>query len=186
MKSILNKIKSQEKSMVFVSGDLMLDEYLMCTQTISKGENVKILSENKREFFPGGAANVAQNLAALGSSVYLNGVIGSDLEGDCLIESLHQKINPGLVIRTTKRPTTLKTRIINQDDNIVIRRDREDVNLFPFMELEGINNKMSLAVSEANCIVFSDYCKGALNPKWVRMIVNEAQKQQKPIIVDTK
>ncbi|KMQ32187.1 bifunctional heptose 7-phosphate kinase/heptose 1-phosphate adenyltransferase [Bacillus cereus] len=182
----LNNIQGNPSYKVFVSGDLMLDEYLLCREGFSKAENVKTLSEEGRYFFPGGTANVAQNLSALGGEVYLNGVIGKDPEGDILLDILDKKIDISLVKRDDNCPTTLKTRIINQDNGNVIRRDREKVATSSFIQCDQLYKQTVQAIHEADCVVISDYCKGALNPEWITMIINEAQKYRKPIIVDTK
>ena len=88
-----HKIISQfHKRIVLVVGDLILDKYLWGrTNRISPEAPVPIVDINKNDYRPGGAANVALNLSALGCNVIIIGIIGSDSDGKNLLNLLVEK-----------------------------------------------------------------------------------------------
>src|SRR5277367_262167 len=98
---------------ILVIGDLMLDEFLWGRVTrISPEAPVPVVDVQRRAAYPGGAANVARNLASLGAQTAIAGVIGEDEPGRHLLRLLgEEKIATGSVRATPRRPTTHKTRI---------------------------------------------------------------------------
>ena len=126
-KSRYNKITSQfHKRIVLVVGDLMLDKYLWGrTNRISPEAPVPIVDINKIDYRPGGAANVALNLSALGCNVIIIGIIGSDSDGKNLLNLLKKyNIDCSKIVISDNRYTTVKTRIMSQDQQVV-RADYE-------------------------------------------------------------
>ena len=124
-KSRYNRITSQfHKRTVLVIGDLMLDKYLWGhTDRISPEAPVPIVEVNNIDFRPGGAANVALNLSSLGCNVIIIGVIGPDLDGENLLNLLKKyKVDCSNIVISDDRYTTVKTRIMSQDQQVV----RED------------------------------------------------------------
>src|ERR1035441_10684097 len=97
-----------------VIGDLMLDHYVWGTVSrISPEAPVPVVHMSRETEMPGGAGNVAVNMAALGAQVYIVGLLGQDQAGDRLISLLQRGlILTELVVRTGERSTILKTRII--------------------------------------------------------------------------
>src|SRR5271169_3475085 len=102
---------SQRK--ILVIGDLMLDEFLWGKVTrISPEAPVPVVDIQRRATYPGGAANVARNLASLGAKAGLAGVIGEDEPGRQLVSLLEtEKIATSSIRKTALRPTTHKTRV---------------------------------------------------------------------------
>src|SRR5277367_2314001 len=98
---------------ILVIGDLMLDEFLWGKVTrISPEAPVPVVDVQRRAAYPGGAANVARNLASLGAQAGLTGIIGEDQPGESLLKLLdHEKIATGSIRRTPARQTTHKTRV---------------------------------------------------------------------------
>ncbi|HEY7535506.1 MAG TPA: PfkB family carbohydrate kinase, partial [Thermodesulfobacteriota bacterium] len=98
----------------------MLDRYIWGkVKRISPEAPVPVLKVSAENLSPGGAANVALNLKSLGANVELHGVIGNDYEGEKLVELLKQiEINPKGIIHDPKRPTTTKTRLIAESQQI--------------------------------------------------------------------
>src|ERR1700677_4411545 len=98
---------------ILVIGDLMLDEFLWGKVTrISPEAPVPVVDIQRRAAYPGGAANVARNLASLGAKVGLAGVIGQDEPGDRLVHILDDEgIATASIRKTPLRPTTHKPRI---------------------------------------------------------------------------
>src|SRR5271169_473707 len=97
-----------QRSKILVIGDLMLDEFLWGKVTrISPEAPVPVVDIQRRASYPGGAANVARNLASLGAQVGLGGVIGEDEPGRHLVELLTSGgIATGSIRKTALRPTT--------------------------------------------------------------------------------
>ncbi|RYG39421.1 D-glycero-beta-D-manno-heptose-7-phosphate kinase, partial [bacterium] len=112
---------------VLVIGDLMLDEYVHGRATrISQEAPVMVVRQNRFEAVPGGAANVAANLAALGADVALAGVVGDDEPGVRLQTALEERGTSRLaLVRDQDRPTTRKTRILADAAHQVLRIDHE-------------------------------------------------------------
>ena len=109
-----------------VVGDLMLDHYVWGTVSrISPEAPVPVVHMSRETEMPGGAGNVAVNMAALGAEVYVVGLLGQDQASDRLI-SLFQRgpIHTESIVRSPERPTIMKTRIIAHHQQVV-RLDRE-------------------------------------------------------------
>ncbi len=121
--ALLNDIRS---SVVAVAGDVMLDEYILGdADRISPEAPNPVLSERERRSVPGGAANVAVNVNALGARAFLVGVIGIDPEGDSLKRGLVDRgVAVDGLVEVQGRPTTRKTRLIARGSQL-IRMDRE-------------------------------------------------------------
>src|SRR5437868_4630035 len=125
------------KVKVLVIGDIMLDRYWWgSVRRISPEAPVPVVDLQKCTFAPGGAANVAANIAGLGASVYLVGTVGSDHDGEKL-EDLLDAINISTVhlVRSATRPTIVKTRIIAHNQQVV-RVDQETSDEFSEADLD--------------------------------------------------
>src|SRR3989338_764990 len=124
-KKIISNFKDAK---VLVVGDLILDEFIWGdVSRISPEAPVPVVWVRNENFMPGGASNVANNLRSLGAGVKLAGVIGDDEHGSKLKEDLERKgIDTGGIFKDGSRPTTLKTRVVAQHQQVV-RIDREKV-----------------------------------------------------------
>ena len=124
-----NLINQFENIPVLVIGDLMIDAYLFGNvDRISPEAPVPIVAVNKKENRLGGAANVALNLTALGAKPIICSVIGNDLEGNDLINLLSKNnIDASGIIQSNDRLTTVKTRVISQNHQM-LRIDNEITN----------------------------------------------------------
>src|SRR3712207_2886367 len=107
-------IKRLSQPRVLVVGDVVLDEYLFGAPTrLSREAPIPVLEFVRRSSIPGGAANPAQNIAALKAQVTLAAVVGDDAEGRQLVDVLRAVgVDPAGVLIDPTRPTTVKTRII--------------------------------------------------------------------------
>lgn len=173
---------------ILVVGDIVLDHYIWGkVSRISPEAPVPVVNVTKESLLLGGATNVVQNIHALGGSVSVCGVIGTDEAGRQLQRLLHsQKISTdGLIIEST-RPTTIKTRIIAHSQQVV-RFDREikdriekdtHKNVFEFVKRQ--------IASGLDAIVISDYCKGVVTKELVKDIVRLAKKNRVIVSVDPK
>jgi len=172
---------------LLIIGDLMLDEYIFgSVNRISPEAPIPILDVEKISYIPGGTANVAHNAAVLAHKVFLAGIIGPDERGKILKEKLIQKrIDIGGIIIDNSRETTLKTRLIAKNQQIV-RVDREKRNpISPEIESKIINF-VEGKIKEVNAIILSDYNKGVLSPNLCLGIINIANQNNIFCLVDPK
>ncbi|KAE8361934.1 Ribokinase-like protein [Aspergillus caelatus] len=172
---------------LLVVGDLILDQFIRGNvKRISPEAPVPVVEQQETAFYPGGAANVACNLAALGASVVLVGAIGDDEEGRQLMCSLSQsKIDTSLIQLIPGRPTSLKTRIIAEQQQIV-RVDRESTTPLGEQDVSRILEAIQGCLVGCAGLVLSDYNKGFLSPSLVTAIIRKAKLLEKTVIADTK
>ena len=172
---------------VLVVGDLMLDTYLWGEiNRISPEAPVPIVEVKKIEYNPGGAANVALNLASLGCKVSLIGLIGTDAEGTILKNLLDQRniICTDLVI-SESRPTTVKSRIIAHNQQVV-RADREMNKDLSESSNDNLIKSVKAIIEDVDAVILGDYNKGVLNLVSVKAIIDAANNAGKPVYVDPK
>lgn len=178
-----------KSSHILVVGDVMIDRYIQGKiDRISPEAPVPIVNMLSAESRLGGAANVALNIKALGSTPHLCGAIGNDKYGEIFIELLNEhQLSSKLIYTSTHRKTTVKTRVMASHQHI-LRLDEEDT--FPLKEDEKHdlleNVKELLDQREISVILFQDYNKGVLDLAVIREITLEAIKRDIPIVVDPK
>ncbi len=174
---------------ILVIGDVMIDEYMLGkVHRISPEAPVPIISLGKEEQRLGGAANVALNLQALGATPMLCSVVGNDKKGTDFIELLRDQGMPmNGIIRSGERVTTVKTRVIGNNQHL-LRIDAEDNHPLSVSEekdfLETI--KTILETETIDAIIFEDYNKGVLTPRIISEITNLANSKGIPTTVDPK
>ena len=159
----------------------MLDQYLFgTTSRISPEAPVPVVHVQETDDRPGGAANVAVNLAALGASTRLIGVVGNDAAGESLEKILG---NGGIVCdfnRVGDRPTITKTRVQSRGQQL-IRLDQENA---AELHDDAIVATLKAAVGAAGAVILSDYGKGALTD--VRKMIAVCRDAGVPVLVDPK
>ncbi len=171
---------------IAVVGDVMLDRYFWGNVSrVSPEAPVPVIDVEKETFHLGGAANVASNLKTLGIEPILCGVIGEDRSGKTFKEiSKEYGINPDGLYIDSKRPTTVKTRIIGNNQHIA-RLDREVTANLP-----TAGEKYILQVLEEQKhlagIIFEDYNKGTITEFLIYEISAFARMNDIPIYVDPK
>lgn len=189
LKNSLNElIENFEKAKILVIGDIILDEYLWGkTNRYSPEAPVPILEVKRKTYLPGGAANVANNIASLGAKVYLLGVLGEDLYCSVISDLLKKhKINSDFVINDPSRPTTVKTRLIAQNNKHLARVDNETDEPVSAEIQKQIYKNLEKVIDEVDLIILSDYVKGVLTGKLVKDIVKLANRHDKTILMDPK
>ena len=186
--SKLNSIISNFKNAnVLVIGDLILDEFIWGdVSRISPEAPVPVVWVKRESFMPGGASNVANNLRSLGARTSLAGVIGDDERGAILKGELEQKgIDTSGIMIDESRPTTLKTRVVAQHQQVV-RIDKEKVDALSDVLISRIINYTKESIEKIDAIVIEDYGKGVITPKLLKQIVPLAKAHKKIISVDPK
>jgi len=172
---------------ILVIGDLILDEFVWGeVSRISPEAPVPVVWVKSESFMPGGAANVANNIASLGAKVYIAGVAGNDERAGILKEGLTEKgINTDGVITDDARPTTLKTRVVAHHQQVV-RIDREKIEGISAGVLDKIIDYVKGVIEEMDAIVIEDYGKGVISAKLLKEALSIAKKKKKIITVDPK
>jgi D-beta-D-heptose 7-phosphate kinase/D-beta-D-heptose 1-phosphate adenosyltransferase len=158
--SILEKMQGLE---VLVVGDLILDRYVWGTvDRISPEAPVPVVRARKMEDRSGGAGNVVNNLVNLGCRVKVTGFIGDDDEGRILSSIFDsQKVNREGIIKVEKRPTSLKTRVIAQRQQL-LRIDREETDSPGVALSQGLAAVVESQMTSAQAVIISDYGKGTI------------------------
>jgi D-beta-D-heptose 7-phosphate kinase/D-beta-D-heptose 1-phosphate adenosyltransferase len=172
---------------VLVVGDLMLDRFVDGTVTrISPEAPVPVLSQSQCQQMPGGAANVACNLAQLGANVTLIGACGDDTAAsDLATELSHFPTITFLPIPINGRPTSLKTRYRATGQQI-LRVDDEVTSAIDHGAQQTLCETVNSVIASANMLVLSDYGKGCLPERVVRQLIGMARAAKKLIAADPK
>ena len=172
---------------VLVVGDLMLDRYLRgSVHRISPEAPVPIVAVEEETLVPGGAANVACNIAALGGKPTVLGVIGGDREGHNLLSLLEQRgVIVDKIIVSPDRPTSVKTRVVAAGQQIV-RVDNERNGALPDDVAADLRKTAGRLMDDVEAAVLSDYAKGVLEPGNIRAVLDAAATRGKPTVVDPK
>jgi len=170
------------KTNLLVVGDVMLDRYWFGdSDRISPEAPVPVVQVSKVDERLGGAANVARNVAALGASTTILGVVGEDEAGNRIGELLRQSgVNSQLEV-DPKVPTTVKLRVIARQQQL-IRLDFEETPSQTALEQKLARFEKALGTSDV--LILSDYGKGALSQ--VSTMIEYARAQNKVILVDPK
>lgn len=175
------------KVKVLVVGDLMLDRYWWGTVTrISPEAPVPIVRLKNSTFAAGGAANVAANVAGLGAEAFLIGLVGADEEAKQFTEALSQaNVSADYLICSKNRPTTVKTRIVAHNQQ-VLRLDQEENGELSEGESKDSLDKLSEIVNKTDIIILSDYAKGFLTETILSGLITLAKEKNIPVLVDPK
>ncbi|MBI3356628.1 MAG: D-glycero-beta-D-manno-heptose-7-phosphate kinase [Nitrospirae bacterium] len=172
---------------VLVVGDLILDHYLMGrVSRISPEAPVPVVHVESESLRLGGAANVFNNILALGGKADLCGVIGADENGRLLMKELGNKRSArGGVVIDHDRPTTRKSRVIAHNQQIV-RYDLEGRSELKATLQRRILQYVESRLRELSCVVVSDYAKGVVSATLMSEITRLAALRKVPVIVDPK
>jgi D-beta-D-heptose 7-phosphate kinase/D-beta-D-heptose 1-phosphate adenosyltransferase len=183
----LNRLVARfRQARILVVGDLMLDEFVWGkVSRISPEAPVPVVWVERESVMPGGAANVASNLRALGAQVTVGGVIGQDRLGDVLMEELARRgIESHAVVRS-ERPTTVKTRVIAHHQQVV-RVDREEKAPLATKLTERLLSAVQAHLAEADAVIIEDYGKGVITRPLLEALIPTAKAARKLITVDPK
>ncbi len=170
---------------VLVVGDLMLDRYITgSVGRISPEAPVPVLRHGGERCVAGGAANVARNLIGLGLEVSLAGVCGDDADGEVLRSLLADDgIDAGALLTDANRPTTSKTRIIGNRQQM-LRIDSERVA--PLTDTAALIEAVGERLEAADVLLLSDYAKGVLLGDSNAALIGAATARGVPVLVDPK
>jgi len=170
-----------------VIGDVILDRYWWGEASrLSPEAPVPVVRKQRATVRPGGAANTAANLAALGATPLLVGLVGTDRESVELEGALLEcGVAADFLISENARPTTTKTRVIASHQQIV-RVDEEDIAPISGEAESRARAAIVERLESAHAVVVSDYAKGFLTPSLLNSVIAEAGRSGKRVFVDPK
>ena len=172
---------------ILVVGDLMLDRFVDGAVTrISPEAPVPVLSQSTSQQMPGGAANVACNLAQLGAQVTLIGACGDDATAaDLAAELRHFPRITFIPVTVAGRPTSLKTRYRASGQQILRVDDEVSIPISDSAKAE-LSDRANAVIETADMLILSDYAKGCLPLTLIRSLIDAARAAKKLIVADPK
>ena len=177
---------------ILVVGDIIVDHFIWGTVSrISPEAPVPVVNVTKEEFLLGGGANVLHNIYSLGGTAVLCGIIGDDDMGRRLQGLLQMLGAPTDGLVKGKRPTTVKTRVVAQGQQLV-RFDREYTRAPSEATIASMTAFLDHNLSDFDAIIVSDYYKGVIGKPLMKMLlarvarVEEESGKKIPVVVDPK
>jgi D-beta-D-heptose 7-phosphate kinase/D-beta-D-heptose 1-phosphate adenosyltransferase len=180
-------VEAFEGRRIVVLGDLMLDEFIWGrVRRISPEAPVPVVEVERQSLALGGAGNVVSNLVALGAVPSLLAVTGEDADAERLRAELGAiGVSTEGLVADAKRPTTLKTRVIAHNQQVV-RADRESRAQICAEVENRVVEIFRREIEQAEAVVISDYNKGLLTDSLLRRTLAEAQERNLTVCADPK
>ena len=180
-------ISGFKKSSIMVVGDSMLDKYIWGdVERISPEAPVPVVRVESQTCRLGGAANVVQNLSALGVTSYIISLCGADADGKLLRDSL-ERIgcrSEGL-FASKARLTTVKTRVMARHQQI-IRFDNETTSDLRKDEYDHLWGSVTETLSKVQGVIISDYAKGVISLPFIADLIKKCKAQRKFVAIGPK
>ncbi|MCC6159256.1 MAG: D-glycero-beta-D-manno-heptose-7-phosphate kinase [Deltaproteobacteria bacterium] len=184
---LLEHIRKFARRRVLVVGDIMLDRFIWgSVERISPEAPVPVVRVDREESTPGGAANVARNLIALGARADLAGLAGDDAAARTLTDRLAAEgIGELMLAVEHDRPTTVKTRVIAGSQQIV-RFDHELARPVTEAARRSLVRDITRRIADYEAVIVSDYNKGVVDVRLMKAIRAAAKAAGIPVVVDPK
>lgn len=171
---------------VLVVGDLMIDRYIVGdVDRISPEAPVPVLRQGREYSSPGGAANVAMNLAGLGLKTTLAGFVGTDGHAGELRNLLQGAGVDVSFLVESELPTIAKTRVVSRTQQLM-RIDVESRDQYPSSDCMMLKARAVAAVADADAVILSDYAKGSLSEGLCQAVIRAARLKGIPVLADPK
>ncbi len=171
---------------VLVVGDVMIDRYIVGdVERISPEAPVPVLRQARSYARPGGAANVAMNLAGLGLQTTLAGFVGDDASATELRTLMQTSGVDTSYLVTASLPTIAKTRVVSRTQQLM-RIDVESRELPSTEDRAALQAQAVAAISNAHAVILSDYAKGALSAALCQAVIEAACAKGVPVLADPK
>ena len=182
---MLTAIPEFSRARVLVAGDVMLDRYWQGpTSRISPEAPVPVVRIQRDETRPGGAANVALNIAALGGHAHLLGVVGRDDTAHKLREALlAQKVEPDFV-ESAAYPTITKLRVLSRNQQLIRLDFEESLSQVGAFDRKDYLRRFTASLADVRVVILSDYGKGTLAD--VAELVAAARAAGRKVLIDPK
>jgi rfaE bifunctional protein kinase chain/domain len=193
LRTITEKIDADElvsrfkDAAVLVVGDIILDEFIWGKVTrISPEAPVPVVEVQNETLLLGGAANVVNNIRSLGGHVFLSGVVGADERGKKILSLLDETGVPTTgVFIDSRRPTTVKTRIVAHSQQVV-RFDREDQASLTQGYADSLVAYVQDTIPHSDAVVIADYGKGVVTEQVVQAITRISRQKGTVVLLDPK
>jgi rfaE bifunctional protein kinase chain/domain len=183
---IASLLDAAQAKRIMVVGDAMLDVYLSGdVERISPEAPVPVVRVRERKYALGGAANVAQNVVAVGARCDLVAAVGDDRAGEQLRGMLTALGTHGDALVPVSRCTTQKTRILARAQQLV-RVDEEEDGDLSGRDVEALLAMVRATIVSADAVVLEDYNKGVLVPEVIAEVLRLANERSLPVVVDPK
>lgn len=180
-------LSNSDDAHVVVVGDLMLDRYLWGNvERVSPEAPVPVVHLQRETSQPGGAANVAMNIAGLGLTTTLIGCVGEDSAArqlKALLKKREIRTDPLIVV--ADRPTTTKTRVVGNRQQMLRLDDERTHELGDAVE-KRLVEAVDASLEGADGLILSDYAKGVLSSSLCTQIIERAAARECPVLVDPK
>jgi D-beta-D-heptose 7-phosphate kinase/D-beta-D-heptose 1-phosphate adenosyltransferase len=188
MANASDPVNTLARGRVLVVGDVMVDHYVSGrVSRVSDEAPVPIIEVGAERWTPGGAANVAANIRALGGAAVLLGVVGEDPIA-AMLDGMLAKFGGGgeqKLVPDPNRPTTIKTRYMGGQHQIV-RVDRERRSILPEAAETKLLEGVAALAPQAGAVMISDYAKGVLTDRVLKAAIAAGKAAKKPVVVDPK
>ena len=175
---------------VLVVGDVMLDRFVLgAVRRVSPEAPVPVVAVERETESPGGAGNVARNIAALGARVALLGVVGEDTAASALAACLEAEVatGEGLIVEPGRR-TTVKTRYLAHGEGgawqQLLRADAEHDAPVSAATADALLAAVEAEIDTCDAVILSDYAKGVLGAELLSAVIQRCA--AKPIVADPK
>ena len=180
-----DQLQSFSNARILVIGDVMLDHFVWGNvRRISPEAPVPVVEVVREDLFPGGAANVARNLAEFTKHSFIMGRVGQDGAAQQLRDLLEAEgVSTGTLIVNDTLPTISKTRIAARQQQIV-RVDRETLAPLTDGELAEVERIVRARLPELDALIIEDYGKGFITQPLVALLTRLATEANKLITVD--
>ena len=173
---------------ILVIGDLIVDHFIWgSVSRISPEAPVPVVNVTHDNLLLGGSANVLHNIFGLGAQATICGVIGHDAMGDHLLQLISDlPSSTEGIVRLDDRPTTIKTRIVAQSQQVV-RFDRESTGVVEGEGLSAIRQFIDQNLASFQAVIVSDYAKGIITPALMDHLRDRLRQHPGiPLIIDPK
>jgi D-beta-D-heptose 7-phosphate kinase/D-beta-D-heptose 1-phosphate adenosyltransferase len=171
---------------ILVVGDVILDHYLWGkVERVSPEAPVPVVDVQRETHLLGGAGNVANNIASMGAKAVVAGIVGDDHRAEILLKLFLEKGVDASGVIADKRPTTVKTRIIAHNQQVV-RVDREDTSYIGNAAFKRLAGFIRDNIDACDAVIVSDYKKGVVTARMVRFLLTLAGRRELFIAVDPK
>lgn len=183
--ALLNLLKEFKTKKIAVLGDIGIDRYTVgAVERISPEAPVPIVLVQDEYLKLGLAANVADNLIALGSKPVLTGMVGKDEDAKILKDLLQKKkISTSHIVTDSERRTILKERIVAETQQM-LRVDYESMHSVSSGVEKKVLKSILEAIRDCDALIIEDYAKGLLSEELCQSAIKVAKKMKIPVLID--
>ncbi|MBW3621894.1 MAG: D-glycero-beta-D-manno-heptose-7-phosphate kinase [Armatimonadetes bacterium] len=191
LNALRHRVESFSGKRLLVLGDLMLDEYVWGeVHRVSPEAPVPVVESRRQSFGLGGAANVVNNVRALGGQVIVAGLVGQDASGIILTQEL-EKVGADVsgLLTDPNRPTTSKLRVVahsQQNSQQIVRIDRESREKIGDALAAALLDRVAGALDHVDAVLISDYNKGIWVPALAEPLMTLCRRKDRPVVVNLK